>query len=515
MKREKLLAMGAYLFMVSAIFSQTPEDGGKVPSLLLSPYGQIGSATPPKVKSDIAKKELDLPAMEVDKVPLGAIPREEHSPYSRFYLSGEYIGWKLNNTTVNPILFNVPVGILQTSPTTITFNQQGQVSSIVSVSNQSSLLLQSQAQLSQNSIIDYGIQSGYRLGAGYVLEQDSGLAIVGNVIMLPKDSYYLSSVTGLNDFPILLQTGFNNTLNFVIPPVVAGDSASLQTETFAVVLARQVDSTVFANASAFVGGAEINARGRDLYMGDMNFSGVLGFRYFQLKEALDVNSQYTIFRPNGVSDNQTFTVNGTPQTTPVSLNFPVPININSASNDQIKVYNHFIGPQIGFNADFNFDRWSVMTGAKLGIGVMHQVAKINSSTTQTVVRETSSQNGQGAITSTTNTTSTTSAGGLLFSPLDVGTYSRNQFGLLPEINAKLGFKATEKIKLTVGYDFLLLANVLRAANQTQIIPYTNQLNFTSNGSTQSLSQALQIPAFQYSTSNLIINGVNAGLQLDF
>jgi hypothetical protein len=26
---------------------------------------------------------------------------------------------------------------------------------------------------------------------------------------------------------------------------------------------------------------------------------------------------------------------------------------------------------------------------------------------------------------------------------------------------------------------------------------------------------LQIPAFQYSTSNLIINGVTAGMQLDF
>ena len=489
--------------MVSAIFSQTPEDGGKVPSLLLSPYGQIGSATPPKVKSDIAKKELDLPAMEVDKVPLGAIPREEHSPYSRFYLSGEYIGWKLNNTTVNPILFNVPVGILQVRPATFIVERDRPTRGIFAEPQSASLLLQSQAQLSQNGIIDYGIQSGYRLGAGYVLEQDSGLAIVGNVIMLPKDSYYLSSVTGLNDFPILLQTGFSDTINIVLPPV-AGGSASLQTQTYAITLARQVDSTIFANASAFVGGAEINARGRDLYMGDMNFSGVLGFRYFQLQEALNVNSQYTILRPDGVFD-------------PLSLDFTVPININSKSNDQIKVYNHFIGPQIGFNADFNFDRWSVMTGVKLGIGVMHQVAKINSRTTQTVTTETSSlsQNGQGIITTTTNTSTTTSAGGLLFSPLDVGQYSRNQFGLLPEINAKLGFKATERIKLTVGYDFLLLANVLRAANQTQIIPYTNQLNVTGNGSTQSLSQSLQIPAFQYSTSNLIINGVNAGLQLDF
>ena len=158
---------------------------------------------------------------------------------------------------------------------------------------------------------------------------------------------------------------------------------------------------------------------------------------------------------------------------------------------------HFIGPQIGINADYHYNRWSVITGFNLGIGVMHQVAKISSNTTQTVVRETSTQNAAGQITSTTNTTTTNSNGGLLFSPVDVGQYSRNQFGLLPEINAKLGFKATERIKLTVGYDFLLLANVLRAPNQTQLIPYSNNLNYTANNQTQSANQTLQIPAFQY------------------
>jgi len=228
----------------------------------------------------------------------------------------------------------------------------------------------------------------------------------------------------------------------------------------------------------------------------MNFSGLLGFRYFQFKEAFDVSSQYTIFRPNGVTDVQNINVNGDIVSAPIALNFPTPININSASNDQIKVYNHFIGPQIGINADYHYNRWSVMTGFNLGIGVMHQVAKISSSTTQTVKTETSTQNAAGQITSTTNT-------------------SRNQFGLLPEINAKLGFKATERIKLTVGYDFLLLANVLRAPNQTQLIPYSNNLNYTANNQTQSANQTLQIPAFQYSTSNLIINGVTAGMQLDF
>ena len=517
MKREKLLASGAWLLMVSAIVAQSPVDGGKVPSPL-SPYGQIGSAVIKKEQGTNEKKDLELPAMEVDvgKVPIGAIPREGAAPlYPRFFLGGEYLAWKLNNTTVNPIVFNVPEGLLQTAPTTISFDQNGDPQSIVSVSNNSSLLLQSQAQLSQNSIVDYGMQSGMRFSAGYYLEQDSGLSVNGNFILVPKNSYYLSSVTGLNDFPVLLETGFNNSLNFTIPSNIAGQAPTMVTQNYAIVLSRQVDSSIFANASTYIAGGELNVRGRDFLIGDMNFSGLLGFRYFQFKEAFDVSSQYTIFRPNGVTDVQNINVNGDIVSAPIALNFPTPININSASNDQIKVYNHFIGPQIGINADYHYNRWSVMTGFNLGIGVMHQVAKISSSTTQTVKTETSTQNAAGQITSTTNTSTTNSAGGLLFSPVDVGQYSRNQFGLLPEINAKLGFKATERIKLTVGYDFLLLANVLRAPNQTQLIPYSNNLNYTANNQTQSANQTLQIPAFQYSTSNLIINGVTAGMQLDF
>jgi Putative beta barrel porin-7 (BBP7) len=515
MKREKLLASGAWLLMVSAIVAQSPVDGGKVPSPL-SPYGQIGSAVIKKEQVTNEKKDLELPAMEVDKVPIGAIPREGAAPlYPRFFLGGEYLAWKLNNTTVNPIVFNVPEGLLQTAPTTISFDQNGGPQSIVSVSNNSSLLLQSQAQLSQNSIVDYGMQSGMRFSAGYYLEQDSGLSVNGNFILVPKNSYYLSSVTGLNDFPVLLETGFNNSLNFTIPSNIAGQAPTMVTQNYAIVLSRQVDSSIFANASTYIAGGELNVRGKDFLIGDMNFSGLLGFRYFQFKEAFDVSSQYTIFRPNGVTDVQNINVNGNVVSAPIALNYPTPININSASNDQIKVYNHFIGPQIGINADYHYNRWSVMTGFNLGIGVMHQVAKISSSTTQTVKTETSTQNAAGQITSTTNTSTTNSAGGLLFSPVDVGQYSRNQFGLLPEINAKLGFKATERIKLTVGYDFLLLANVLRAPNQTQLIPYSNNLNYTANNQTQSANQTLQIPAFQYSTSNLIINGVTAGLQLDF
>ena len=519
MKPWKILAIVALLTTVTLAQSQSPVDGGKAGNgPLLSPYGQIGSPLPKVEEKSTDKKGLDLeaPYLDPDKVPLGAIPRDEvPAPYSRFFFSGEYIGWNLNNTSLNPVFFNVPEGLLQISPTNITLNQNGQVSSVVSVSNLSSLILQSQAQLSQSGVIDYGIQSGTRLSAGIVLDEESGKAITGNFILVPKTSYQLGSNTGISEFPLLLQTGFNNTLNFILPPVVVGDSPTLSTQDYSVVLARQVNSTVFANVNNFLVGGEINARGKDLYMGDMKFSGLLGFRYLQFTENLGVDSQYTIFRPAGVTDVQTFTANNVTTSAPTLLNYPNPIYIQSASSDNIKVYNHFIGPQIGFNSEFKYKRWSVFGTTKLGIGVVHQVARIQSNTTRTSTTElvTVDQNNQ--FVTTTNTTTTNSQGGLLFSPYDNTKYDRNQFGLLPEINVKLGYDVTDRFKLTVGYDFLLMSNVLRAPQQTQIIPYTNQLNYTANAQQMNMSQSLQIPAFQYNNSNLIINGLNIGAQLDF
>jgi len=521
MKPRKILAIVALLTTVTLAQSQSPVDGGKAGNgPLLSPYGQIGSPLPKVEEKPAEKKALDLeaPYLEPDKVPLGAIPRDEvPAPYSRFFFSGEYIGWNLNNTTVNPVIFNAPVGILQILPNNLNFSQTGVLTSVVNISNQTSLMLQSNTQLSQDGIVDYGIQSGTRLTAGVFIDQEAGSAVTGNFIYLPKSSFSVSNNLGFNQFPILLQTGYSNTLTYLIQPTVVGTDSQTPTpvsEDFQITLARQVNSSVFASINNYVVGGEINAKGKDLYIGDMMFSGLLGFRYFQFKEALSVNSNYEIFRPDGVTDVETVVLNGATIQQPIVGNFPNPIQINSTSVDSIKVYNHFIGPQIGFNGEFKYNRWSVFGTGKLGIGVLHQVAKIQSVTSQTITKEYSTTQNNQLITAT-NTTTTTGNGGLLFSPYDNGKYDRNQFGLLPEINVKLGYNVTDRFKITAGYDFLLVSNVLRAPGQTQFIPYGNQVNYSANGQNVNSNQTLQVPAFQYNNSNLIINGLNIGAQLDF
>ena len=494
MKREKLLASGAWLLMVSAIVAQSPVDGGKVPSPL-SPYGQIGSAVIKKEQGTNEKKELELPAMEVDvdKVPLGAIPREGAAPlYPRFFLGGEYLAWKLNNTTLNPIVFNVPVGIVG-APIAIGVNDI--------FFSYASLTPQSQASFSQNGIINYGMENGMRFTGGLALEQDTGLSVLLNAIIIPTSSFNLSSNTSFNMVPINFQTGLSSQV-----PLGGAFGADIEVATIPIVVPRNVASQVYASANNFVGGGEVDLKGRDLFFGDVIFSGLLGFRYFQFNESLGVNSIYELSQapPNRFGE--------TPdQVQDLESNFSDYQSIKSVSSDNIKVYNNFLGPQIGINSNYNFNRFTFDCNGKLGIGVQHQVVTINSSTTQTF-----KLNATNGATTTTSTLIQNHSGGLLFSPYDVGRHSRNQFGLIPELNLKLGYRLFDRLKITAGYDFLMMANVLRASNQTQLIPYTTQSNFSGMAvQQQTSSQSIQIPAFTFDNSNLIINGLNVGMQLDF
>jgi hypothetical protein len=299
--------------------------------------------------------------------------------------------------------------------------------------------------------------------------------------------------------PISFQTGLNSQV--ALGGSAGSINANTQVASIPIVVPRNIASQVYASANNFVGGGEVDLKGRDLIFGDVLFSGLLGFRYFQFNESLGVNSIYDISQ-----------VQGTPSPDSIQRlrsNFSQYQSITSISSDNIKVYNNFLGPQIGINSNYNFKRFTFDCNGKLGIGVQHQVVTINSSTTQTFAVN----NGDG-------TTSTPQiqkyAAGLLFSPYDVGRHSRNQFGLIPELNLKLGYRLFDRLKITAGYDFLMMANVLRASNQTQLIPYTTQSNFSGLAAQQQTSsQSIQIPAFTFDNSNLIINGLNVGMQLDF
>ena len=46
-----------------------------------------------------------------------------------------------------------------------------------------------------------------------------------------------------------------------------------------------------------------------------------------------------------------------------------------------------------------------------------------------------------------------------------GSFTRNEFSVVPEIGINLGYNVTQNLRLFAGYNFLYWTNVLRVADQ--------------------------------------------------
>ena len=88
--------------------------------------------------------------------------------------------------------------------------------------------------------------------------------------------------------------------------------------------------------------------------------------------------------------------------------------------------------------------------------------------------------------------------GFLTAPSNIGRYSSDQFGVVPELGITLRYSLTRTASLTVGYNLIALPNVLRSGDQidTAIDP----------------SQVVPRPSATLEDSTLLIQGVNVGLE---
>ena len=82
---------------------------------------------------------------------------------------------------------------------------------------------------------------------------------------------------------------------------------------------------------------------------------------------------------------------------------------------------------------------------------------------------------------------------------NMGTYQFDTFVVSPEVNVTFGFRLTRRLEATVGYDYLLLPKVARAADQFD----PGLVVVLPNGSR---------PSFALRESDLNVHSLNYGLQ---
>lgn len=188
----------------------------------------------------------------------------------------------------------------------------------------------------------------------------------------------------------------------------------------------------------------------------------LGWRYFQLDERLTVREDLT------------------------SLD-----TLNPGSfiiNDSFQTKNQFNGVELGVQWQGRRGYWSLETLMRLGLGNTRQTVTIAGNTQTT-------QNGQ----------TTTNNGGLLAQRTNIGSFTRDQLGVVPELGATVGYQLTERLRLTTGYSFIYWSNVVRPGDQIDTSVNPNLLPPETPSQTAFLN-----PRFTFQDSDYWVQGLSFG-----
>lgn len=188
----------------------------------------------------------------------------------------------------------------------------------------------------------------------------------------------------------------------------------------------------------------------------------IGWRFYELKENLEIREDLTS----------------------LSLGNPGSFIIN----DKFHTRNQFNGAELGFQWLGRRGYWSLDMLMRMGLGNTLQTVQISGDTQTT----------QGA-----NVTNT--SGGLLAQRTNVGTYTRNQFGVVPELGATLGYQVSQRLRLTAGYSFIYWSNVVRPGDQIDTTVNPNLLPPENPTQTAFLN-----PRFAFQDTDYWIQGLSLG-----
>jgi hypothetical protein len=337
-----------------------------------------------------------------------------------------------------------------------------------------------------NREYDDDVRSGGRFTAGYWLNPEQSVGVEATFFFLEQESTNFAASS--NSGTVLARPFTNSDLISGTPTGLASSPENSFLVAFPGIASpvgplSQFSGTISAQTRNELWGAELNARlgiaGNCWYRGDL----LLGFRYAEVKDDLDITS--------------------TSQTTPASpltvlnfsgTNFLAPFTLQVS--DSFRTRNEFYGGQVG--ADIEVHRGNLFADfrAKLALGVVHQTVDISGQSVLT----------QGA-------TRNVSPGGLLALTSNIGSYSRDEFGIVPEVGANVGYQFGRHLRASVGYSILYFRSdiVRTGAIIDRIVNPSLAPALTGIG----LGSGVQRPLFGFVDRDFWAQGVNAALEFSF
>jgi hypothetical protein len=162
--------------------------------------------------------------------------------------------------------------------------------------------------------------------------------------------------------------------------------------------------------------------------------------------------------------------------------------------DRFSTQNTFHGGQLGYLLNRRYGRFDVDFRSSVALGFTHETVTIDGYQLRT-------RPGQAT---------QSFRGGLLAVGSNLGTFSQNQFAVLPEATVNFGYAIRPNLRAYIGYNFLYLSNVIRPGDQIdQVLDVASVPNLMP--ATPPSGQARPSPTF--TQADLIVQGMQLGLEL--
>jgi len=300
-------------------------------------------------------------------------------------------------------------------------------------------------------------QGGGRLLAGYWFDDDHCWGIEGGFFVLGKINQSQTTLPSVG------------LTNLALPYINAG------TATGNIFPIAGTNGTLFPDAGGMrldyntqFWGYEANLRGV-WCRGPCGFiDGLVGFRGLGLDENLNFNAITSATSLTGL---------------------PAGFTERSIS-DHFSTQNRFYGGQVGLVMEYRCGCWVFDLTSKLALGVTRETANINGATMDS---------GPGV--------STFIPSGFYANQLNSGRFQQNQFAVVPELGATVGYQFTERLRAFVGYNFIYWSRVVRPGDQINPVISPAQIP-TFGGALPPLSA----PAFAFHSSSFWAEGLTFGIE---
>lgn len=163
--------------------------------------------------------------------------------------------------------------------------------------------------------------------------------------------------------------------------------------------------------------------------------------------------------------------------------------------DSFSTSNVFHGLQVGVDGEWYRGNFFAGARATVAVGVTHQEVDIEGSTVA------QPQGGAAQV----------FPGGLLALPSNIGHYERDEFTVVPALGLRVGYKANDWLRASVGYDLIYTSNVVQAGDQIDLVVNPNQVPPPNGGPNFEPNR----PAFQFRDTDFFAHGLTLSVELKY